>query len=302
MKKQNSIHLFAFIVLNLFLVSQTFASSLEDRVITSGPNSGKKLIDIVSAHKIKGHIDKGRGHSWEHIPAKAITEAFNFYDRFSETARQYDSKMSLRPCVDPKTKVQFPAPCLSGLVQKYKGPTIANKRYIIIFDMNLHRTVHRFHIIDLETGTIESMTAAHGMDSDCGGYACKFADNTTFDPDLEDKDKVTGAESSPLGFFVTGPEFVPSGPLKHKYGIFLNGLEKNSGSFEGNDIPDALVMHDADYVSENDAGRSWGCVALSESNMERWKDSIANGALIYFYHDKIEKFNRTPAVSGLINH
>jgi len=289
--------------MNLFLVSQTWAASLEDRVISSGPNSGKKLIDIINAHKVKGHVDKGRGHSWEHIPEKAVKEAFEFYDHYSETIRQYDSKMSLRPCVYPDTKVSIPAPCLSGLVQKYKGPTIANKRYIMIFDMNLYRTVHRFHIIDLVTGEVESMTASHGMDSDCGGYACKFADNRTFDPELDDKDKVKGAEALPLGFFVTGPQFTPSGSRKHKYGIFLNGLEKNSGKFEGNDIPDALVMHDAaDYVTENDAGRSWGCIALSEKNMERWKESIADGALIYFYHDDIEKLNRVPAVSGLIHY
>jgi len=288
MIKQNYIRLFAILLMNLFLFSQTHASSLEDRVISSGPHAGKKLIDLINAHTVKG-----KDHPKEHIPASAIQDSFDFYDRYENTSRRFDTKMWL----DPKGEQ---VPYMSGRVQEYTSPTIGNKRYLMIFDMNLFRTVHRFHIIDLETGDIESITAAHGMDSDCGGYACKFADNSTIDPNLDDKIKVKGAESSPLGFFVTGPEMVPSGHLKHKYGIFLNGLEKNSGSFEGNDIPDTLIMHDADYVSENDAGRSWGCIALSESNMSKWKDKIKGGALIYFYHDKLKKMNRVPTVSGII--
>jgi hypothetical protein len=184
------------------------------------------------------------------------------------------------------------APYLSGRVQEYTAPTLPNKKYIMIFDMNLHSSVHRFHIINIETGEVESMTAAHGQDTDCGGkrfgYACRFANNTTVD------------EASPLGFFATGPEFKPSGPLKHNYGIFLYGLEKNSGSFEGNDLPDAIVMHDANYVNSTHAGRSHGCIALSENEMEDWKDKIKDGALVYFYHDAIEKMRKTPAVSGII--
>jgi hypothetical protein len=300
MRKQKYFYSFAVIFFNLFLVSQTWASSLEERVISSGPNTGKKLIDVIRAYTVKGRVigKKGKRERDEHIPEKAIQASFDFFDKYEDTTRRFDTKMWL----DPSGKTD---PFMSDRVSEYTSPTIPNKRYMIIFDMNLHSSVRRFHIINLETGVISSLNAAHGADTDCGGnrfgYACKFADNKTIDPDLEDKIKVKGAEASPLGFFATGPEYKPSGPRNHKHGVFINGLEKNSGSFEGNDLPDSLIIHDADYViPDQTAGRSWGCVALSVRDMEQWKDKIKDGALVYFYHDQIERMNRVPAVSGLI--
>src|SRR5262249_13878496 len=94
---------------------------------------------------------------------------------------------------------------------------VRSQRYMVIFDLNLHASLPRLHIINLQTGYIRSVLASHGRGSDCGGkrvgYACKF---------ISDRE----SEASPLGFFATDELFKSKNDSNDiSPMIRLNGLE-----------------------------------------------------------------------------
>lgn len=241
--------------------------SLGDVVITSGPNVGKRLSVVLRASKSK-------------IPEHAIDDAIKFFDKYKSTSRNY-GHLALEPT--PKTHyVGF-----TGEVLRTSGSTIGNTKYMVIFDLNRHSSQKRLHIINVETGAVESVEAAHGIESDCGGakkgFTCKF---------ISDSD----SKASPLGFFATGELYTGEKGSQ----IRLNGLEKRSNGFSGNDIPSTIVIHKAPYVSVGHAGRSEGCPALSADVMAKVKDKLKDGALFYFYHSSLDYADRSPVVSGLV--
>ncbi|MGZ3690477.1 MAG: murein L,D-transpeptidase catalytic domain-containing protein, partial [Pseudobdellovibrio sp.] len=246
----------------LLLALRLEAHSLNNYTITSGPYSGKKLIDVVEAYTSEK----------EHIPTRAIHQAFNFFDLYVNTTRTYSYLGINESLTKPGTQYL-------GGVKTGTAETIANQRYLTIFDLNLSSSLKRLHVIDLETGEISSYEAAHGIESDCGskkpGYAC------TFISDRESK-------ASPLGFFQTGQVYNSE---EHGGVVTLNGLEKS------NDFPSSIVIHSASYVHAGHAGRSNGCPAVSEANIGRVRDDLKGGTLFYFYHNSLE--SGTPAVSGL---
>lgn len=258
---------------SLFFTLQVGATSLSERVIQSGSYSGQKLIDIVEAYTIPGESRSSRVH----IPSKAIHDAFNFFDTYAGTTRRYTS-IGIYPVVG-RPGFQY----LGGSVTA-TGPTIANQRLMAIFDLNLHSSLKRLHVIDLETGEINSFEAAHGKDSECSnrpGYACNFVSNRD-------------SFASPLGFFVANQVINSE---EHGRVVTMVGLEKSSNGFSGNDVPTTVVIHPAAYVTAGHAGHSHGCPAVSESNIGWIRDNLKDGALFYFYHTSLD--SREPAVGGL---
>jgi hypothetical protein len=143
-------------------------------------------------------------------------------------------------------------------------------------------------MIDLQTGEIKSTYAAHAKNTDCpgvrNGYACRFSENS-------DEGDLT-----PLGFFSTGGLYTGTRGSQ----IGLNGLEAPSGSFKGNSVASSALIHGADYVKNNRAGRSHGCPALNPTVMNEWKDQLKDGALFYFYHSSLDSMDRHPKLSGAI--
>lgn len=254
-------------ILILIFSTSVFASQTGDRLISTGRHSGKKLIDVVSAYRVPG--------SGNRIPSQAVENAFEFFDRYYGTQRRFQQLL------------QMPLPENPSIVSFFQrridmmGPTLWNPYYITIFDMNLHSSKRRVHIISLRTGEITSIEGSHGLETDCGGsrygYACRF---------ISDRE----SKASPLGFFATGPVYNSSkGPA-----IPLNGLQTT------NDFPSTIVIHPARYVGPGHAGRSWGCVAVSNSNMTEIQDEIKDGTLFYFYHDSLNSERTEPVVSGLM--
>jgi hypothetical protein len=262
--------LIAIIAVTAGSISPARAGSLEDYVIPSGPHAGQKLIDVVRNDK-------------SHIPHRAIQEAFDFFDRYRGTSRSF-KYLSLGPDPGNGNVTELFSNVLTGT-----GPTIGNPRYMVIFDLDLNSSLPRLHLIDLTTGEIVSVQAAHGKGSECGaGFACKF---------ISDRD----SDASPLGFFSTGTLYTGEneerqiGPT-----IRLNGLEGASNGFSGNDFPSTIVIHGAPYVSNGHAGHSLGCPALNPTVIGELKDKLKDGALFYFYHASLDFNGRSPVVSGLM--
>jgi hypothetical protein len=139
-----------------------------------------------------------------------------------------------------------------------------NKRYIGIVDFAAHSSKDRFWILDLQTGSAHAIHVAHGAgsDPDNDGYATKFSN-------------VANSRASSLGFYLTGALYTG----KHGRSMRLHGLS----STNSNALSRAVVLHDSDYVREGayKAGRSFGCLAVSNSEIANVLASLRGGALIY---------------------
>lgn len=141
---------------------------------------------------------------------------------------------------------------------------IQNKRYIGVVDFSLHSSKQRFWIIDLQTGAERAMRVAHGTgsDPDGDGFATRFSN-------------VPNSKASSLGFYLTGALYTG----KHGKSMRLHGLS----STNSNALSRAVVMHDSNYVREANVrqGRSFGCLALANSEIAAALAALRGGALIY---------------------
>ncbi|MEO0466147.1 MAG: murein L,D-transpeptidase catalytic domain family protein [Pseudomonadota bacterium] len=141
---------------------------------------------------------------------------------------------------------------------------VENARYLSIIDYRKPSGEPRYYLVDLETATSQSLLVSHGKgsDPDHDGYADVFS-NTP------------GSKMSSLGAFVTGGRYVG----QHGLSLRLIGLQPSNDQAEAR----AIVMHGANYVEPGRAilGRSWGCPALSHSDVQRVIPMIEDGSFLY---------------------
>lgn len=149
---------------------------------------------------------------------------------------------------------------------RVSNPISANHRFITLFDVSQHSAVPRFVVIDTENKEINSYLAAHGKgsDPDHDGVATNFSD-------------VPGSRATPLGFFQTAETYTG----KHGLSLRLDGLETRNKNARARSI----VIHGADYVdpARDRLGRSWGCPALSRSDLNTVIHQIKEGSLLYIH-------------------
>ncbi len=147
--------------------------------------------------------------------------------------------------------------------------SLRKKDILTIIDYSKPSAQKRFFVIDLQKKTLLYQSlVAHGKNS--GEYYAKSFSNQN------------RSLKSCLGFFVTGETY------HGKYGLSLrlDGLE---GGFNDNARKRAIVIHGADYVSQDYAkmygrlGKSWGCPALPLNTCEKIIRSIANGSCLFIY-------------------
>jgi hypothetical protein len=262
--------LYIFFMLTFNHVAWAQEVRLQDRVITDGPNAGLSLMEAVTKAE---------------VPEVAAQAAFQFFDKYELTHRTYKFlKLYHFKSLPPEALGFSDKP---NDFDETTEETIANKNYMVIFDLNLHSLKNRLHVIDLNTGIVDSVPAAHGWGTDCGGnrigYACRFVSHRESD-------------ASPLGFFSTGALY--TGP--HGTSIRLNGLEARSPGFPGNTFPSTIIIHPADYVYPGNTGRSNGCPAMNVDVLEKLKDKLAGGILFYFYHSSLNYQDRNPIVENLL--
>lgn len=148
------------------------------------------------------------------------------------------------------------------------GHRLGRRDVAAIADYGIHSGQHRFHIVNLESGTLRSFLVAHGSGSD-----------PEHDGWLNGFSNVSGSNASSRGAYVT--EEVYQG----KYGtsMRLEGLDRDNS----NARPRAIVMHPADYARRSfvdqhgKLGRSWGCFALDPDRMSEALQTLQGGSLIF---------------------
>lgn len=136
-----------------------------------------------------------------------------------------------------------------------------------IADFSQYSHCRRLYIIDLARRKLLKHTyVAHGRNSG-DRMATRFSNQPS-------------SLQSSLGFFVTKSTYQGS----NGYSLKLEGIEKgiNDKAMER-----AIVMHGADYVSEQMAersgriGRSWGCPAVAMEEHREIIDLIKNGSCLF---------------------
>lgn len=169
---------------------------------------------------------------------------------------------------------------LKGYYKLIGDEKIMNSQYLSIADFSKSSNEKRYYLIDMyQRKVVINDWVAHGRNS---GY--EFA--TQFS-------NVPNSNMSSLGFFKVAESYTG----KHGLSLRMDGLEYR---FNGNARKRAIVIHGANYVSEDFVkqngrmGRSLGCPAFRYALMPDLVPKIKNGTCFYIYHpDKAYETNST---------
>jgi len=137
-----------------------------------------------------------------------------------------------------------------------------------IVDFSLPSRQPRFHIMDMMSGVRQTLLVAHGKgsDPDHSGWVEHFSNEP-------------GSEASSAGAYLTGALYEG----KHGRSRRLIGLDDSNSNAEAR----ALVIHGAWYVSaamaleKGKLGRSQGCLAVADNDLDAVLSALAPGCLIY---------------------
>ena len=168
---------------------------------------------------------------------------------------------------------------MKGFDYLVKAGKLTNDRIISIADFSLPSSKKRLFVIDLDNNKVLFTTyVAHGSNS-----GAEYANHFSNTPESN--------QSSP-GFYETLSTY--NG--KNGYSLHLEGLE---AGINDNANDRAIVMHGADYVSENFIqargyiGRSWGCPAVPEKMSKPIIDKIKDGTCLFIYTPGANYVNRS---------
>ena len=143
-----------------------------------------------------------------------------------------------------------------------------NRDTIGIIDFSLQSSVPRFQIVHLANGRVFTLLVAHGKGSDLrhSGFLKYFSN-------------INGSEATSAGAYLCSDKYVG----KHGNSRRLIGLDpENSEAYNR-----AIVVHGADYVSEKivgiqgKLGRSQGCFAVAQTDLDLVLQRLGKGSLIY---------------------
>lgn len=145
---------------------------------------------------------------------------------------------------------------------------IALRDRIAIADFSAPSSEARLHFLDVASGKVSRMLVAHGMGSDPGhtGFLHSFSN-------------VFGSNASSEGAFLTGDYYVG----KHGRSQRLAGLDPTNN----NALDRAIVIHAAWYANADmvpahgKLGRSQGCFAVGEDELDRLFGYLGKGRLLY---------------------
>lgn len=148
------------------------------------------------------------------------------------------------------------------------GGQVRQRDMIGIADMALSSSNPRFHLVDLASGRSTTLLVSHGKGSDPAhsGMLQRFSN-------------IDGSEASSSGAYLTGDIYVG----KHGRSRRLIGLDPSNCNAEAR----AIVVHGAWYVSPDivsqtgKLGRSQGCLAVSEHDLEQVLARLGPGRMIY---------------------
>jgi PAS domain S-box-containing protein len=166
--------------------------------------------------------------------------------------------------LDPEGKI--PANLLEKALAYYDSNIgkIKNKNYLSIIDFSKHSSKSRFFIINMNSGEIKALHVAHGKnsDADADGYATHFSNTPN-------------SLKSSLGFYSAAELYHG----KHGLSMRLDGLSTTNSNARSR----AVVIHASNYVQDANvqAGRSWGCPAVSNTMIKYVTDNLHGGSILY---------------------
>ncbi|MEO5600191.1 MAG: murein L,D-transpeptidase catalytic domain family protein [Cyclobacteriaceae bacterium] len=147
---------------------------------------------------------------------------------------------------------------------------LSDKNIITIIDFSKPSTEKRFYTVDLEQFKVKYHAyVAHGINTG-DNMATVFSNRPN-------------SNQSSMGFYVTGETYVGS----KGYSLRLDGKDK---AYNDKIRSRAVVIHEADYVSENwiqrygRLGRSQGCPALPKEISRDVIDTIKDNTAIFAYY------------------
>jgi hypothetical protein len=148
------------------------------------------------------------------------------------------------------------------------GDLIAHRDFLGIADFSLPSRSPRFHLLNLNDGSVRSHWVAHGRGSDPGhtGWLERFSN--------EPRSNATSA-----GAYRTDVSYLGA----HGHSMRLEGLDPTNS----NAAARAIVVHGAWYVSEEIIGRcgmlgrSEGCFAIAHASLDEVLTRLGPGRLIY---------------------
>jgi len=148
------------------------------------------------------------------------------------------------------------------------GDVLWRRDLAAVVDFGLHSALPRFHVANLENGTVRSFRVAHGIGSDPehDGWLKWFSNEP-------------GSNATSRGAYISWEWYTG------KYGtsVRLGGLEPDNS----NTLDRAIVMHAATYCTQEHVdrwgrlGRSNGCFALSPEDFLVALGSLSGGRLLY---------------------
>jgi hypothetical protein len=146
---------------------------------------------------------------------------------------------------------------------------IVNRDRLALVDFSQPSREPRFQLVDVAGGRIErTLLVAHGKGSDLSntGYVQQFSN-------------MPGSDASSQGAYCTYDRYYG----KHGASQRLIGLDPTNNAA----LERAIVIHAASYVDRDIAdthgriGRSWGCFALNDAEVQPTMDWLREGRLIY---------------------
>jgi hypothetical protein len=169
---------------------------------------------------------------------------------------------------------------VTGYLSLLREGKLNNKGLLTIIDFTKSSNSKRFYTIDLKKLAVKFHTyVSHGKNT--GEVMAKSFSNTVH------------SNQSSLGFYVTAETYVGS----KGYSLKLDGMEKG---YNDKIRERAVVMHNADYVSEHwikkygRLGRSQGCPALPIEIGKKVIDTIKNHTVIFAYYSDSAYLNSSP--------
>ena len=152
-------------------------------------------------------------------------------------------------------------------LDRHRG-AVAKRDLIAIADFSAPSSVPRFHLVNTVSGRATSLLVAHGRGSDPAhtGWLSRFSNQD-------------GSQASSSGAFLTGDTYYG----KHGHSRRLIGLDPTNTNAEVRGI----VVHSAWYVSPDlvrergKIGRSEGCFAVAESDLDQVMSRLGAGRMIY---------------------
>lgn len=200
----------------------------------------------------------------------------------SAISRIGDPSAPLVPAVSPDAAVSIPQPVASlpplplrpallrGALDALArhAAKISHRDRIAIVDFAAPSSEPRLHFLDVVSGVMSRLLVTHGSGSDPGhtGFLQRFSNDF-------------GSNASSQGAFVTGDYYVG----KHGRSQRLIGLDPTNS----NALDRAIVVHGAWYANADmirthgKLGRSQGCFAVGERDLDRLFGHLGEGRLIY---------------------